>query len=187
MKITKSDMPVICISAATINEDWEKYQKAGMNAFLPKPFTEEMLLTIILSVIQDNSSVNASDMSREAKSESANTGKVNLQSLYHISGGDEKFVKQMLMSFIDSTNNGLAELQDKIKSGLFNSAADLAHKMSSPCRHIGAMDLCNLLKKIEENIQKKADLNNLENLAEESLLEFEVVGRLIKEHIAKIG
>jgi len=187
MKITKSDMPVICISAATINEDWEKYQKAGMNAFLPKPFTEEMLLTIILSVIQDNSSVNASYMSREAKSESANTGKVNLQSLYHISGGDEKFVKQMLMSFIDSTNNGLAELQDKIKSGLFNSAADLAHKMSSPCRHIGAMDLCNLLKKIEENIQKKADLNNLENLAEESLLEFEVVGRLIKEHIAKIG
>jgi hypothetical protein len=49
------------------------------------------------------------------------------------------------------------------------------------------MDLCNLLKKIEENIQKKADLNNLDNLAEESLLEFEVVGKLIKEHIAKIG
>jgi NADH:ubiquinone oxidoreductase subunit F (NADH-binding) len=59
--------------------------------------------------------------------------------------------------------------------------------MSSPCRHLGAMDLCNLLKKIEENIQKKADLNNLDNLAEESLLEFEVVGKLIKEHIAKIG
>ena len=44
MNITESEMPVICISAASVNEDWQKYRKAGMNAFLPKPFTEEMLL-----------------------------------------------------------------------------------------------------------------------------------------------
>jgi CheY-like chemotaxis protein/HPt (histidine-containing phosphotransfer) domain-containing protein len=187
MKISKSDMPVICISAATINDDWEKYQKAGMNAFLPKPFTEEMLLTAILSVIRGYNSTSAADVSGEPKNESLGPDKVNLQNLYHISGGDEKFVIQMLLSFIDSTNKGLAELNDTVKSGLFDSAADLAHKMSSPCRHIGAMGLFNLLKKIEENIQKKTDLNNLGSLAEESVVEFEVVCRLIKEHIAKIG
>ena len=44
-------MPVIFISAASMNEDWQKYRKAGMNAFLQKPFTEEMLLTTILAVI----------------------------------------------------------------------------------------------------------------------------------------
>jgi CheY-like chemotaxis protein/HPt (histidine-containing phosphotransfer) domain-containing protein len=187
MKISKSDMPVICISAATINDDWEKYQKAGMNAFLPKPFTEDMLLTAILSVIRGYNSTAAADVSGEPKNESLGPDKVNLQNLYHISGGDEKFVIQMLLSFIDSTNKGLAELNDTVKSGLFDSAADLAHKMSSPCRHIGAMGLFNLLKKIEENIQKKTDLNNLGSLAEESVVEFEVVCRLIKEHIAKIG
>ena len=53
LNITESEMPVICISAAGLNEDWQKYQKAGMNSFLPKPFTEEMLLTAILSVIKD--------------------------------------------------------------------------------------------------------------------------------------
>jgi CheY-like chemotaxis protein/HPt (histidine-containing phosphotransfer) domain-containing protein len=187
MKISKSDMPVICISAATINDDWEKYQKAGMNAFLPKPFTEDMLLTAILSVIRGYNSTAAADVSGEPKNESLGPDKVNLQNLYHISGGDEKFVIQMLLSFIDSTNKGLAELNDTVKSGRFESAADLAHKMSSPCRHIGAMDLFNLLKKIEENIQKKTDLNNLGSLAEESVVEFEVVCRIIKEHIAKIG
>jgi signal transduction histidine kinase/HPt (histidine-containing phosphotransfer) domain-containing protein/AmiR/NasT family two-component response regulator len=186
MKISKSDMPVICISAAILNEDWQKYHKAGMNAFLPKPFTEEMLLTTILSVIKDYNPANAPDLSGEVNTGPPVTGKINLQNLYHISGGDGKFVRQMLMSFIDSTNKGLAELNDAIKSGRVDSAADLAHKISSPCRHIGAMELCNLLKKIEENIQKKTDLNCLENLAEESLAEFEVVGRSIKEHIAKI-
>ena len=53
MNISDTEMPVICISAAPVNEDWQKFQQAGMNAFLPKPFTEEMLLTIILSVIKD--------------------------------------------------------------------------------------------------------------------------------------
>ncbi len=43
-------MPIVCISAASINEEWQKYRKAGMNAFLQKPFTEEMLLTTIIAV-----------------------------------------------------------------------------------------------------------------------------------------
>ena len=187
MKITKSEMPVICISAAIINEDWKKYQKAGMNAFLPKPFTEEMLLTTILSVIKDYAPVSEADQSIEENIDSAGPGKINLQNLYHISGGDEKFVKQMLFSFIDSTKKGLDEMQEIVKSGRIDSVADLAHKMSSPCRHIGALDLCNLLRKIEENIQKKVEPNNLETLAGESLLEFEAVSGLIKEHIAKIS
>ncbi|HEX7493136.1 MAG TPA: ATP-binding protein, partial [Bacteroidales bacterium] len=32
MNITESEMPVICISAASVSEDWQKYRKAGMNA-----------------------------------------------------------------------------------------------------------------------------------------------------------
>ena len=61
MNITESEMPVICISAATVNEDWQKYRNAGMNAFLPKPFTEEILLTTILSVIKDYEPVSRTD------------------------------------------------------------------------------------------------------------------------------
>ena len=53
LKIKSEDLPVICISAASLNDDWEKYEKAGMNAFLEKPFTEEMLMTTILSVIKE--------------------------------------------------------------------------------------------------------------------------------------
>ena len=108
MKITESEMPVICISAASVNEDWQKYQEAGMNAFLPKPFTEEMLLTTILSVIKDYAPVlKQVTEPEEEKIKSGISDKINLNNLYHISGGDEQFVKQMLISFIDSTQKGL--------------------------------------------------------------------------------
>jgi CheY-like chemotaxis protein/HPt (histidine-containing phosphotransfer) domain-containing protein len=187
MKIGKSEMPVICISAATVSEDWQKYQKAGMNAFLPKPFTEEMLLTTILSVIKDSTTVLKVNPLLEEKIKPAVQDKINLQNLYHISGGDEKFVKQMLLSFIDSTIQGLNDMREAVNLGQVDHVADLAHKMLSPSRHIGANGLFNLLKKIEENVHKKVEPNNLEMLTRESLLEFEVVSGLIKEHVANIS
>jgi signal transduction histidine kinase/CheY-like chemotaxis protein/HPt (histidine-containing phosphotransfer) domain-containing protein len=187
MHIPESEMPVICISAATINEDWQKYQKAGMNAFLPKPFTEEMLLTTILSVINDHAPVSKNGNVREEENKPTGNDKINLKNLYHISGGDEKFVKQMLVSFIDSTKKDIYDMQKAIKHGQLDVVADLAHKMLPPSRHIGAMDLFNTLKKIEENIKIKVDPVELEKLTEESISEFETVSILVKEHIAKIN
>jgi CheY-like chemotaxis protein/HPt (histidine-containing phosphotransfer) domain-containing protein len=185
MNITESEMPVICISAASVSEDWQKYRKAGMNAFLPKPFTEEMLLSTVLSVIKDYAADTIND--DEEKIEPAASEKINLHNLYHISGGDEQFVKQMVVSFIDSTQKGLNEMKEAAFSGRLDSVADLAHKMLPPCRHIGAGDLCNHLRKIEEIIQKKGDPGFIVTLTEKSILEFESVGELLKEHIRKIG
>ena len=187
MNITESEMPVICISAASVKEDWQKYRQAGMNAVLPKPFTEETLLTTILSVIKDYEPVTNVEPISEEKLKSTSPDKINLDNLYHISGGDEKFVKQMLVSFIDSTKKGLDEMQEAVKSGRVDSVADLAHKMLPPCKHIGASDLCNLLRKIEENIKKKVEPQALEKLLEETILEFEVVSGLIKDQITKIS
>jgi signal transduction histidine kinase/DNA-binding NarL/FixJ family response regulator/HPt (histidine-containing phosphotransfer) domain-containing protein len=187
MNITESAMPVICISAAAVNEDWQKYSNAGMNAFLPKPFTEEMLLTTILSVVKDYSSSVRPVVIKEQEVKSVAAEKINLNNLYHISGGDESFVKQMLVSFIDSTLKGLNELHEAVVSGRLDPVADLAHKMLPPCRHIGALQLTDILKKIEENIKKKGDIHDLEILIQESLSEFETVSRLINEHLTKIS
>jgi signal transduction histidine kinase/CheY-like chemotaxis protein/CHASE3 domain sensor protein/HPt (histidine-containing phosphotransfer) domain-containing protein len=188
MKITESEMPVICISAASVNEDWQKYKDAGMNAFLPKPFTEEMLLTTILSVIREYVPGINSYITSEKSRVSYSSGKINLQNLYHISGGDEQFVKQMLVSFIDSTKNGLEEMQEQIKSHQWKSVAELAHKMLPPCRHLGDSDLCNFLKKIEESLQQtNVDIESVETLNRKSRDEFETVSELLKEHITKIN
>jgi CheY-like chemotaxis protein/HPt (histidine-containing phosphotransfer) domain-containing protein len=187
MKIMESEMQVICISAASVNEDWQKYRKAGMNAFLPKPFTEEMLLTTILSVLRDYTLSSEAASVSDEKEKSSGTAGINLNNLYHISAGDDKFVKQMLVSFIESTENGLNALHDAVMSSQWESASDLAHKMLPPCRHIGASELCNLLKKIEESLQDNVDSGFVKRLIIESKREFDAVSELIKEHISKIN
>ena len=186
MDIKESDMPVICISAAPVNEDRQKIHKAGMNAFLPKPFTEETLLTTILSVLKDYTSVNQSDCVVEDKMESG-LDKINLKNLYHISGGDEHFVKQMLVSFIESTGKGLKEMEEALKSDNSDLIYELAHKMLPPGRHIGATGLCDALKKIEENIKNKVEPESIRGLIQESVQEFDAVSYLIDLHIAKIS
>jgi signal transduction histidine kinase/DNA-binding NarL/FixJ family response regulator len=186
LNIRESEMPVICISAAVVNEDWNKYRSAGMNAFLPKPFTEKMLLTTILSVIKHHDPVTITDTVNEEKSRYTGSGKINLQNLYHISDGDAKFVKQMLFSFIDSTNKGLKKMQEGLISHEFEQVADLAHKMVPPCRHIGASDLCNFLIKIEQSIKNRSDTRDVETLIGESIREFKTVSDIIQDHISKI-
>jgi hypothetical protein len=59
--------------------------------------------------------------------------------------------------------------------------------MLPPCRHIGALELANILKKIEENTKNKVDLHYLEGMTEASIREFEVVSNLIAEQITKIS
>ena len=69
---------MIFISAAPLNDDWQKYRKAGMNAFLQKPFTEEMLLTTIQAVIRKNSPVTLTETGTNGRPGSGSTGKIDL-------------------------------------------------------------------------------------------------------------
>lgn len=187
LNIKSSDMPVICISAVSLNTEWQKYKESGMDAYLPKPFTEEVLMTTILSVIRNSSLSGSDDASIENLSNGTSKERVNLHNLYHISGGDEQFIKQMLITFIESTKNGLNTMDKAIASGKPEQVADLAHKMLPPCRHIGAKYLYNHLKQIEESIKNNLGIKVLESLIQESRKDFDSLTGILNEEISKFN
>jgi len=187
MKISESVMPIVFISAASINEEWQKYRKAGMNAFLQKPFTEEMLLTTIMGILEDKSQTAMVSTHDSVIVKPLSTVKINLNNLYHIAGDDKKFVKQMLLSFNNTTRKGLEQMQEAVVSGQWESVANQSHKMMSPCKHIGAMELYDLLCKIEKCCRNNSDTGSVQALAEESGREFESVSKIINEQISKMN
>ena len=166
MKIKEADMPIIIFSAAPVKEEWHTYRSAGMNAFLQKPFTGEMLLSAINEVRGKSPQINTFTRGHTGKEEPRITAGINLNNLYHISDGNQDFVKQMLVTFIASTGAGLKEMREAVSVEDFNSAADLAHKMLSPCRHLGALELFNLLNQIEKSARNNAFTGSVESLAE---------------------
>ena len=187
MQISETEMPVIFISAAPGKEDQEKYRKAGINAFLPKPFSEKMLLSAIIEATDlnlENSSMASAESVREITEE---TGSIDLRNLYHLSGGDNAFVKQMLETFISTTAAGLNEMAEAAGKAEWEKTADISHKIQPPCRHIGAGTLFELLSKIERSIRKEGKTDQIEALTESSFREFEIIKRLIGEEIVKTG
>jgi signal transduction histidine kinase/CheY-like chemotaxis protein/HPt (histidine-containing phosphotransfer) domain-containing protein len=187
LKINSKDLPVICISAASLNDDWDKYEQAGMNAFLEKPFTEEMLMTTMLAVIRDSSPIQTPAPESEIKPPQENNKRIDLQNLIHIAGGDEQFTRQMLVTFLETTTKGLQEMKEAVSSDKWDTVAELAHKMLPPSRHIGASDLTIFLRKIEESVKNNVETGTIISLTKETFREFEVIKDLLNEQIAKIN
>lgn len=187
MKISREEMPVICITAALVNDDWNRYREAGMNASLPKPFSEQMLLNAILPFLKNVDHEMIVIQADKPVSVPEETTQVDLKNLYHISGGDESFVKQMLQAFIETTEKGFEDISVNISQGNSGPVAETAHKLMPPCRHIGAVRLAKLLGNIELEIKGKNDMLVLSDLADQAKAEFEQVSRSVKHQIEKIG
>jgi signal transduction histidine kinase/CheY-like chemotaxis protein/HPt (histidine-containing phosphotransfer) domain-containing protein len=186
MNIKPSEMPVICFSAVSMKTEKEDMDRAGINAYLQKPFTEDMLLSVILSVIKIRKSALTNKNKGEVIKNQYTAGKINLENLLHLSEGDNQFTRQMLSTFLETTNKGLVEMIDALQSGNYETVAGLAHKILPPCRHIGAVDLSNLLKKIEETARFESGHEILENLIMASKSEFKAVSEQIRAEVAKI-
>jgi signal transduction histidine kinase/CheY-like chemotaxis protein/HPt (histidine-containing phosphotransfer) domain-containing protein len=188
MKIKASQMPVIFISAAPENEDWQKYRRAGMNAYLQKPFNERTLLATIQSVTGGNINFQGQQEDSFRELSEKHPSRPYLSNLYHIAGGDEKFVKQMSVSFVESTGRFLSELHKAVSSDQWEKAGDLAHKMSPPCKHIGAANLYDYLRNIEKECRKNPVPGEIvADLTEKAASEFEKVAGTINELIAKMS
>ncbi len=182
-----SDLPVIGISATHTAEDLKKFRQCGMNTFLPKPFTEKILLDVILSV-----SESAEDKSfvREITppvADQSTKPKVDLENLYHLADHDTAFVKQMLDQFINTTRQGLQEIQQAVETGNAEEVGETAHRISSPCKHLGADELYSSLKAMEEEAGNHKNMAILAQLSENSLKEFLEIEMVLQDHVLKIS
>jgi len=191
MNIDDNTMQIIGTSATHSAEDMQIYLSAGMNAFLPKPFTERMLLDVIQSVRNNILSPGKETEMAEVQTDAAmnetiiNSGVqgVNLKNLYHIAANDISFVKQMLNSFIQSTEEGLSGLDDSLRSGDLKSVHEIAHRISSPCRHVGADRLYSNLKLIEEHSKNHENIGILADLSRDSSIEFLKIKKGLQKHL----
>jgi signal transduction histidine kinase/CheY-like chemotaxis protein len=185
--ISREQMPVICISAATVNDDWEKYEEAGMNAFLEKPFTEEMLRNTLLDIIKHRKPQAGTVKQTLTEKEAAPEDIVNLQNIYHLAGDDRQFTKQMLVSFLETTARGLVEMQEAALNDNRVSIAELSHKLLPPARHTGATVFTACLRSVEESAKSRESMSDVNKKINESLAAFEAVRNIINEEIAKIS
>lgn len=174
------DVKVIVLTAAVSAKDRSDFEEDGADGFVSKPFSSTELLREINRVYD-----------REARTKVESTTepssrKVQFEHLRSLSGNDMAFYTDMLQTFIQSTTGSFATLKVAFDNDDWEMVANEAHKISSPCKHIGANDLYQLLKRIENVTRARKTTKFLKNAVKELELEVDIVVKEVKKELNSI-
>lgn len=173
----KNSIPIIAVTAAVSEEDKREYESAMIDGFLSKPFSEQELLVEISKVLKHGA---VEKIVSDWKENESAEGSISFNSLKEISNGDLVFYKEMLITFLNSTMSGIQEMEEELKKENWTLLADLAHRLASPCRHLCALELHRLLKKMETSCRKNEELDTINELVKLAKLDFNKI-RIITE------
>lgn len=183
--VVKAETPIIALTAVTSEEKKRRCKEAGINDFLAKPFNEEDLFKKIINLTGINQyNVMSAKVNQKNIINQMENGKnkmYSLEELRQLSNGDEAFVKEMINVFIKTTSTGMKEIEKALSEKNYTSVAESAHKISPPCRHMGAIELLGALSTIMD-LARKNETKDLEALVAKARTETDkVINELNKE------
>lgn len=132
-----SSIPIIAMTAHSLVGEQERCYKVGMNAYVPKPFKQSILLKAIKTVMTPDSDTHHKRI-------------IDMSFLDEMSGGDAEFRKDMINLFIEKIPSQSAQLEEAFKNTDYDSVKKLAHNMKSSMDIFMLQDLSNCLSIIEE-------------------------------------
>lgn len=149
---------IIALTAAVTEEDRKLYLASGMTDFIAKPFREEDLIFTLNKLLSGKTEALKNQPTPTTMNE-----QLTFKELKELSGENKSFYEEMLNTFIDTTKSGIEDLTTALENDDHKLAVHIAHRISSPCKHLGANVLYDLLKTIENREalpSRKSDINH---------------------------
>lgn len=175
----KSTNVILLTAAGTETEELLEQ----VNGYVSKPFSEEQLIDEINRVCGAN---NQMMTGMEQQQEESHQFPVDFRNLRSLSGSDKGFYADMLTTFISTTSIGVQTMKVALSNTDWELLANEAHKIASPCRHLGALQFHGLLKDIERQAREHNDLKQIKQLMKELEEEAEVVLQAVNEELRTI-
>lgn len=172
----KRKTPVIALTAAVSPEDRKQYAEVGMNDFLEKPYKEERLIELISKYVK----IEVKKQTEEATTEAAH---LNFSELKQLSAGDPAFYNEMLSIFLTSTSEGLEKIQEHLQHKNWGDIAEYAHKISSPCNHIGATQLYTHFKALESECRGNKSEGKILEIIKAATVAYRSVKKQVEEEL----
>lgn len=159
MDSPKNSIPIVALTANATKKDIEKCIAAGMNDFLPKPFTPDDLHRKIIDELKIKPNPKPKKISERKRT------KMDLTYLRSISNNNEDFVKEMMQTFVQSIPGVLTEMKQCLNDENWEKLSKLAHQIKPSFTLLGVHELKNTILFIEENGKNKTNLLELPKIS----------------------
>lgn len=155
------NIPIVGISASAGTEDLDKAQKSGINENMSKPIKLKDFKNLLDKYLSENETnlINNNYSTDSIGDSSFLEEKLDLREINELSNNDNEFVNNMIHTFIESTTEELNNLNLALIQKDSKSVSMLAHKIVSPCRHFGLVNICSILKEIELHCKMDNDVD----------------------------
>jgi len=87
----------------------------------------------------------------------------NLSKLDEIAQGDQQFIQEMLVTFVENVTTEVGNIQSFKSMENWTAIAEAAHKLASNFAYMGADGLHGLAANIERSVIKDRDLTGIED------------------------
>lgn len=172
---TKTDIPILAMSAHAMSGTREKSLKSGMNGYITKPVQYVDLEREILKVMES-----FSDVEEEFESAAKDSAELILDlekadEMYH---GDSELFEELCSMFLDETPVDLRQLSSAVAERDFHTAERISHTLKSTCAAICAPHARDVAYEMEKAFRYH------EGIGFDSLLEeFKIETKKIKDVI----
>lgn len=187
----KIKTPIISMTGWSNKVDLTKFEKAGMNGMLSKPFGLDILYkTLHNNLILMNHAENKDEIVKNEEVEEVEEEiidqtppSVDLSLLNELSESDSEYKKTIIHMFLDSMPETIRQIEDAYQVKDYEALAKAAHYAKSSLSVINVEELRALVARLEMNCKKMENLHELKSLVKTVKVKYDLVVKILDEEL----
>lgn len=157
------NLPIIALTANSLEGDKERFVEAGMDDYLSKPLNTKELEKILVKYTAGTEKEN--EQKQEQKQESPLEIVKIIENINKNLGVNDAISIKLLTSFSKSLSESVKQLQEAFEADDRQNIADIAHKLKGSSSTLGLNEIAELMQKIEEEVKSEEKISYNEYIA----------------------